>query len=95
MVRLAKLNEALKLATQIPDKMHLENLFFDLFEAIGFVDPYRYLMTDEEYWAKELAGTVMMLMQSGAIQKEQADQMLQAIALIEQNKEQIQEKNNG
>lgn len=95
MVRLAKLNEALKLAVQIPDKMNLENLFFDLFEAIGFVDPYRYLMTDEEYWAKELAGTVMMLLQTGAIDKASADSMLKAIQLIEQNKEQIQEKNNG
>ena len=85
----------MKLATQIPDKMNLENLFFDLFEAIGFVDPYRYLMTDEEYWAKELAGTVMMLLQTGAIDKASADSMLKAIQLIEQNKEQIQEKNNG
>lgn len=95
MVRLAKLNEALKLAVQIPDRMNLENLFFDLFESIGFVDPYRYMKTDEEYWAQELAGSVMQLLQAGAIDEGAAQQMIEAIKLIEKNKEVFEEKQNA
>lgn len=95
MVRLAKLQEALRLAVEIPERTNLENLFYDLYEAIGFVDPYRYLKTDAEYWATELAGTVMALLEQGAINEEQASQMIEAIKLIDENKDLVQEMSNG
>lgn len=93
LVRLAKLQEAMKLAAQIPDRTNLEDLFYDLYEAIGFVDPYRYLKTNEQYWAQELSGSIMQLLQAGAINDQQAQQMMEAIKLVEENKHVLEEKN--
>ena len=86
-VRLGKLQQTLQLAMNAPDMIRLEELFYDLIEAIGFSNPYRYLKTKEEFMAQELMGSVMELLQSGQIDEAQANQMQQAIQLLSDNKE--------
>lgn len=92
MVRLSKLQQALQLASQIPERTNLEDLFYDLYEAIGIVDPYRYLKTNEEFWAQELSGSVQQLLQMGAINEQQATVMIDSIKLIAENSELLKEE---
>jgi len=86
-VRLGKLQQTFQLAMQAPDMMRLEELFYDLIEAIGFANPYRYLKTKEEFMAQELLGSIQELLQSGQIDKAQADEMTKAVQLLEENKD--------
>lgn len=86
-VRLGKLNQTFQLAMNAPDMMRLEELFYDLIEAIGFADPYRYLKTKEEFMAQEYAGAVQDLLTQKLINEEQANTMIKSIQLLEDNKE--------
>jgi hypothetical protein len=91
-VRLGKLQQALQLAQQIPERTNLEALFYDLYDAIGMADPYRYLKTNEEFVAQEMAGIIMQLLQTGAIDQTQADQMIASVKLVDEHKDQFQEQ---
>jgi len=86
-VRLGKLQQTFQLAMQAPDMMRLEELFYDLIEAIGFANPYRYLKTKEEFMAQELLGSIQELLQAGQIDQAQADEMTKAVQLLEDNKD--------
>ena len=92
MMRLAKLQQALEVARLLPNQTNLENLMYDLYEAYGFTDPYRYLMTNEEVAANDLAAKVNQLLGDGAIDKAQAQQALEAINLIRENADKFQEQ---
>jgi len=92
MVRQGKLQEALRIAELDPSRANLENLFYDLYDAVGFADPYRYLMTNEEFAAQDQASTVMKLLEAGAITEEQAEAAMASIKLITDNKEKFQEQ---
>jgi hypothetical protein len=89
-IRLGKLMQALELSKLVPERANLEELFYDLYEAIGFADPYRYLKTQEEFVAEQFVMAVTELMQAGQIDQEQGQQMIQSIQVIQQKKEQFQ-----
>jgi len=82
--------QALELAKLVPERANLEELFYDLYEAIGFADPYRYLKTQEEFVAEQFVMAVTELMQAGQIDQAQGEQMINSIQIIQQKKEQFQ-----
>lgn len=92
LVRLAKVQQALEIAKIDPTRAKLEVLFYDLYDAAGIVAPYRYLKTEEEFIAEQYANAVNELLAMGAIDEAKAQTMLQAIDLINQNKDKFQEK---
>ena len=89
-VRLGKLMEALELAKLDPSRAKLEELFYDLYEAIGFIDPYRYLKSAEQAMAEEYMGMIQQAVQMGIIGKEKATAMIQAFQMVIENSEKFE-----
>lgn len=80
--RLGKLQQVLRLAIANPNGMRLINLYHDLIQAIGFINPSIYLKSEGEITLETLLYGLVEAASSGAIDEETMQQAQAAIDFL-------------